>query len=140
MVFQSSIRINHTIIAVKNQKAMFAIKSQSGASINLISSPPVIWDGIVVIWINKSQKVCLICSQLNSFKFTVIFYLPKIIFIGKYIIEISAKRKVMIIIKPAINATCAGIFSIGINSFKNSIIISQNIIFYPHYFLLNREL
>ncbi len=137
MVFQSSMRINHTIIAVKNQKAMFAIKSQSGASVNLISLPPVIWAGIVVIWINKSQKVCLICSQLNYFKFIVIFYLPKIIFIGKYIIEINAKIKVMIIINPAINATCAGIFSIGINNSKNSMIIFQNIIFYPRYFLLN---
>ncbi len=140
MVFQNSIRINHAIIAVKNQKTMFAIKSQSGASINLISLPPVMWAGIVVIWINKSQKVCLICSQLNYFKFIVIFYLPKIIFIGKYIIEISVKRKVMIIINPAINATCAGIFSTGTNSFKNYIIISQNIIFYSHYFRLNQEL
>ncbi len=137
MVFQSSIRINHTIIAVKNQKAMFAIKSQSGALVKSISLPPLIWSGIVVIWINKSQKVCLIYSQLNSFKFTVIFYRPKIIFIGKYIIEIKAKRKVMIIINPAINAACAGIFSIEINSSKNSIIISQNIIFYSRYFLLN---
>ncbi|WP_215826966.1 hypothetical protein [Spiroplasma endosymbiont of 'Nebria riversi'] len=49
MVFQRSIRINHTIIAVKNQKAMFAIKSQSGASVNLIYLPPVMWAGIVVI-------------------------------------------------------------------------------------------
>ncbi len=137
MVFQSSIRINHTIIAVKNQKAMFAIKSQSVSWVKSISLPPLIWAGIVVIWINKSQKFCLICSQLNYFKFTVIFYLPKIIFIGKYIIEINAKRNVMIIINPAINATCAGIFSIWIKSSKNSMIIFQNIIFYPRYFLLN---
>ncbi len=137
MVFQRSIRINHTIIAIKNQKAMFAIKSHSVSCVKFISFPPVIWAGIVVIWINKSQKVCLICSQLNYFKFIVIFYLPKIIFIGKYIIEINAKIKVMIIINPAINATCAGIFSIGINSSKNSMIIFQNIIFYPRYFLLN---
>ncbi|WP_339024907.1 hypothetical protein [Spiroplasma endosymbiont of Agriotes lineatus] len=41
---------------------MFAIKIQSGASVNLISLPPVMWAGIVVILINKSQKVCLICS------------------------------------------------------------------------------
>ncbi len=137
MVFQSSIRINHTIIAVKNQKAMFAIKSQSVSWVKSISLPPLIWAGIVVIWINKSQKYTFICSQLIYFKFTFIFYLPKIIFIVKYIIEINAKRNVMIIINPAIKATCAGIFSIGINSSKNSMIIFQNIIFYPRYFLLN---
>lgn len=51
------------------QKAIFAIKSQSSSLVKSISLPET-HAGIILIWINKSQKYNFVISQSKSFQAT----------------------------------------------------------------------